>query len=743
MNQGISQHQLVIYATGTPAVGVCKIEVRPQGASFYVPIGTIDLTQNGTGTMIFCALLDNIRLSFPGGISAGMSIGATVYSTGLFFTVGDDYLSETDRRRVVSTMITLPGGWNGSGTASMETPNNRGVTQHQFSIAGGTGMVELQGRPQGGTQFVSIDVQTKQIDSSGMMVIFAGMFDAFRLVPQGVVTGTIQAQISSVGELLFFNNVAQGTYGDATHVPVITVNGGGQITSITVVPINVNAALGYTAANDALVVHLAGTETITGIKTFGANTATNSQIVLNGAAGNSRNFWFDTAGVSRWAILADSTAESGSNAGSNLDIARMSDAGTLIDYPFSINRATGTITTTGQYSNAPSALGTVAGNSFVPWVTTQNVGVNTDNIVLLHYRNVNGTSWNDVVYQIYRQVDSTKQGFIQFGEGSGGSGVAFGSGANIRATMDTNGQWGFITSGSLATITLNDTGVNGANLRFVGNGGTTPNKTIRVVGGVLQFVNHAYNAVIASLSDTGTYTVSGNLNAQGAALVSSSTETDLFLGFGGSINSGMYIACSSVGLTVNRLSGGTFAGQNVVFQNANNNTQFGGVIYPASDNTNSCGTGSNRWSVIYAATGTINTSDARDKTSVTPLTVNEIAASKDLMQYIGTFQYLDAIQAKADGARIHIGMTVQQAMTVMQNHGLDPTQYGFICYDAWPQSTIITQAAIYDDQGNIVTPEVTVTTPAGDKYGFRTDELLFFLARGLDARLSAIEAKVP
>lgn len=246
MNQGISQHQLVIYATGTPAVGVCKIEVRPQGASFYVPIGTIDLTQNGTGTMIFCALLDNIRLSFPGGISAGMSIGATVYSTGLFFTVGDDYLSETDRRRVVSTMITLPGGWNGSGTASMETPNNRGVTQHQFSIAGGTGMVELQGRPQGGTQFVSIDVQTKQIDSSGMMVIFAGMFDAFRLVPQGVVTGTIQAQISSVGELLFFNNVAQGTYGDATHVPVITVNGGGQITSITVVPINVAAALGYT-----------------------------------------------------------------------------------------------------------------------------------------------------------------------------------------------------------------------------------------------------------------------------------------------------------------------------------------------------------------------------------------------------------------------------------------------------------------------------------------------------------------
>lgn len=245
-NQGISQHQVVVWASGLPAVGVVNVSVRPMGASFYVPVGTIDLTVNGTGTMMFCALLDGVQLTFPGGLSAGITVGATIYSVGLYFTVGDDYLQDDARRRVASNLLTAAGPWNGSGTVTMPMPDHAGLAQHQLAITGGTGLVELQGRPQGNSAWVSIDVQCNQIDTSGMLVIFAGLWDAFRLVPQGTVTGSIQAQIASVGELLFFNNVAQGTYGSSTTVPVITVNGGGQITSITSVPINVSGALGYT-----------------------------------------------------------------------------------------------------------------------------------------------------------------------------------------------------------------------------------------------------------------------------------------------------------------------------------------------------------------------------------------------------------------------------------------------------------------------------------------------------------------
>lgn len=136
------------------------------------------------------------------------------------------------------------------------------------------------------------------------------------------------------------------------------------------------------------------------------------------------------------------------------------------------------------------------------------------------------------------------------------------------------------------------------------------------------------------------------------------------------------------------------------------------------DNSKTLGVGSSRWSTVYAATGAINTSDAREKTVVTPLTVAEIEAAKALAREIGTYQWLASIEQKGEAARLHVGLTVQRAIEVMKSFGLDPMRYGFICYDEW--------------------------TPEGggakqDRYSFRMDELLLFLARGFDARLSALE----
>ncbi|MDA8249417.1 MAG: hypothetical protein M0Z28_09570 [Rhodospirillales bacterium] len=64
-------------------------------------------------------------------------------------------------------------------------------------------------------------------------------------------------------------------------------------------------------------------------------------IALTDAAGNSRNLFYETSGVQRWSATTDSTAEGGSNAGSNFLIARFSDAGTFIDNPVYITRSTG------------------------------------------------------------------------------------------------------------------------------------------------------------------------------------------------------------------------------------------------------------------------------------------------------------------------------------------------------------------------------------------------------------------
>ena len=164
---------------------------------------------------------------------------------------------------------------------------------------------------------------------------------------------------------------------------------------------------------------------------------------------------------------------------------------------------------------------------------------------------------------------------------------------------------------------------------------------------------------------------------------------------------------------------------------------------PNTDNYYSNGGASNRWSVVYAGTGTINTSDAREKNEVRALTEAEVSAAQALAREVGAYKFLGAIASKGAGAREHIGMTVQRAIEVMSSFGLDPFNYGFICYDEWEQAT---EPAKSGDTGN---PEVRVVREAGNRYSFRMDELLAFVARGVSAtledhesRLQALEARI-
>jgi hypothetical protein len=152
--------------------------------------------------------------------------------------------------------------------------------------------------------------------------------------------------------------------------------------------------------------------------------------------------------------------------------------------------------------------------------------------------------------------------------------------------------------------------------------------------------------------------------------------------------------------------------------------------------------------VAYFATGAINTSDAREKTEVTPMTVAEFAAAADLARAIGTYQWLASIADKGASARHHAGLTVQRAIQIMHDHGLDPMRYGFICYDQWDEQPEQWEniPAEVDDDGNVVreaTRElVQEYRPAGDRYSFRDTELDHFLARGAAAERDELKAQV-
>lgn len=204
------------------------------------------------------------------------------------------------------------------------------------------------------------------------------------------------------------------------------------------------------------------------------------------------------------------------------------------------------------------------------------------------------------------------------------------------------------------------------------------------------------------------------------------------------------------GLTIARSVGGAVSNQLQV--------STGGNLRPWSDGGQWLGDPSFRWAQVYSSSGSINTSDAREKTAVRDFTSDELSAAKALSKEIGIFKFLSMVEDKGDSARDHIGMTVQRAIEIMEEHNLDPYNYGFICYDEWDDlyETVeeIPETPSYpetrDDEGNVLTEAIEgqpgipggerLIRPAGDRYSFRTDELLMFICKGFEARLSALES---
>lgn len=154
------------------------------------------------------------------------------------------------------------------------------------------------------------------------------------------------------------------------------------------------------------------------------------------------------------------------------------------------------------------------------------------------------------------------------------------------------------------------------------------------------------------------------------------------------------------------------------------NTFFGGngALLPSTDNLLNLGHTSNRFKTIYAGTGTINTSDAREKREVRELSEAERAVAVRLKGLLRCFKFNDAVEQKGDGARIHCGVIAQDVKAAFEAEGLVAERYALLCYDEWPE-----QAEVATDEGEVVTP----SRAAGNRYGVRYEELLAFIISAL------------
>jgi hypothetical protein len=89
---------------------------------------------------------------------------------------------------------------------------------------------------------------------------------------------------------------------------------------------------------------ISGSTTNLGWLRVGRDATANSLIEVTASAASLREVRFLTAGSARWRIGANSTAESGSNAGSDFQITAGNDAGSTLSIPFLITRSTGKLT---------------------------------------------------------------------------------------------------------------------------------------------------------------------------------------------------------------------------------------------------------------------------------------------------------------------------------------------------------------------------------------------------------------
>lgn len=185
----------------------------------------------------------------------------------------------------------------------------------------------------------------------------------------------------------------------------------------------------------------------------------------------------------------------------------------------------------------------------------------------------------------------------------------------------------------------------------------------------------------------------------------------------------------------------------------NNPLALNRQLRPLADNVHPWGAPSYRFTQLYAASATVNTSDEREKAEIRAVPEAVLRAWSEVRQR--EYFFSEALEQKGRKARRHFGYVAQEIQRAFAGAGLEAADYGLFCHDQWPDEyetiKVVDQEAVEDEDGQIIQPETSheeerLLRAAGDRYGLRYGELLSLEAawqrwklEDFERRLEALE----
>jgi hypothetical protein len=220
-----------------------------------------------------------------------------------------------------------------------------------------------------------------------------------------------------------------------------------------------------------------------------------AQFLINGAAGALRELQFLSAGSGRWRMRADSTAESGANAGSDFSLLSRTDAGGALRTDLTITRSNGNWTIAGSVQSPTIVTPTIASltNAQHTHLNAAGGGVLTDAAALAPASDPTGVFGGSAVFTFPSgiKVTSAQDNFNVFDEGTWSPTIT-GSGSNPTVTYTTRtGTYLKINSAVFCTCNIVINTISGGSGNVLVSLPFTASSTVHVLSAYVEGVDFA------------------------------------------------------------------------------------------------------------------------------------------------------------------------------------------------------------------------------------------------------------